>query len=417
MARDVQDIAKELLLTALDGHGKSSDDGKSSHGLSGATGMVAGAGAAALAPMAFRSLAKSLGLKQASDLVKSPGEALGGLTSRLGESVGAGLGDKVGEKVDEAGGPAGMLGDAVKSALPFGGGDDGGGARSGAPGAGKGRRMPVQQSVDIGLPLETVYNQWTQFEDWPSFMHRVTRASQEDESTVSFAVKIWGKTKEFTAEIETQRPNERVKWRVTQGMIHTGVVTFHEIGPNLTRMLLSLDVEPGSLIEKAARGMRLVKRAARGDLHRFKGFLEMAEHETGAWRGTIEEGDVVEEHDAAYDRKREYADLDDLVGSAGDSDDDDAAAEDDDGDSEAAEPKRGRARQARGRAAASTPDSKSTSRKGSARSSGGGPARGRSAGTSKAASSGSSSRTRRGASSTSKSRSGGSGTRSRGSKS
>src|SRR5689334_24813575 len=88
--------------------------------------------------------------------------------------------------------------------------------KGGAPGVGKGRRMPVQQSVDIGAPIETVYNQWTQFEDWPSFMHRVTRVTQEDDCTLSFATKIWGKTKEFTANIETQWPNERIDRKSTR---------------------------------------------------------------------------------------------------------------------------------------------------------------------------------------------------------
>jgi uncharacterized membrane protein len=197
------------------------------------------------------------------------------------------------------------------------------GNKGGAQGVGKGRRMPVQQSVDIGAPIETVYNQWTQFEDWPSFMHRVTRVTQEDDCTLSFATKIWGKTKEFTANIETQWPNERIKWSVSQGMTHTGVVTFHELAPNLTRVLLSFDVEPGSLIEKAARGMRHVKRAARADLHRFKALIEMAGLETGAWRGRIEDGEVVEEHDPSYDEQREYADVEDLVEPADEEDDDD----------------------------------------------------------------------------------------------
>ena len=203
------------------------------------------------------------------------------------------------------------------------------GNKGGTPGVGKGRRMPIQQSVDIGAPIETVYNQWTQFEDWPSFMHRVTRVSQEDDCTVSFATKIWAKTKEFTAKIETQRPNERIKWSVSQGMTHTGVVTFHELAPNLTRVLLSFDVEPGSLIEKAARGMRHVKRAARADLHRFKALIEMAGLETGAWRGTIEDGELVEEHDPSYDEQREYADASDLAG-AGDEEEDEADDENED---------------------------------------------------------------------------------------
>jgi uncharacterized membrane protein len=215
------------------------------------------------------------------------------------------------------------------------------GNKGGAPGVGKGRRMPVQQSIDIGAPVETVYNQWTQFEDWPSFMHRVTRVTQEDECTISFAAKIWGKTKEFTANIETQRPNERIKWRVSQGMTHTGVVTFHELAPNLTRVLLSFDVEPGSLIEKAARGMRHVKRAARADLHRFKALIEMAGLETGAWRGVIEEGELVEEHDPSYDEQREYADAQSVLSADDDEDEDEEEQDDEDEDDDEVEAQEG----------------------------------------------------------------------------
>jgi uncharacterized membrane protein len=307
MAQDVQDKVREIITSALEGGGRSANGhGKNnSHGgLSGMRGLVAGAGAAALVPVAVKNagkLAKALGMEGLTDAVKAPGQALGGITSNIGDRVGASIGEKVTDKVDQAGGPSGILKDTVKSALPFGGGgdDDDDAGKQGEPGVGKGRRMPVQQSVDIGAPIETVYNQWTQFEEWPNFMHRVTRVTQDDDTTVKFATKIWGKTKEFTAEIETQRPDERIKWRVSEGLTHTGVVTFHELGPRLTRVLLGMDVEPGGLLEKAARGMRHVKRAARADLHRFKAFIEMSERETGAWRGVIEDGEVVEEQPKA----------------------------------------------------------------------------------------------------------------------
>jgi polyketide cyclase/dehydrase/lipid transport protein len=176
---------------------------------------------------------------------------------------------------------------------------------------GNGRRMPVQQAVDVAVPVETAYNQWTQFEEWPQYMHRVTRVTMDDDCTVLFATKIWGKTKEFTAQIETQRPDERIKWRVSQGITHTGVVTFHELAPRLTRIELNVDVDPGSLIEKAARGMRHIKRAMRADLHRFKAFIEMQELETGAWRGVIEDGELVEEHPEDYDAQRDDSDIED----------------------------------------------------------------------------------------------------------
>ena len=187
---------------------------------------------------------------------------------------------------------------------------------------GNGRRMPVQQAVDVAVPIETAYNQWTQFEEWPEFMHRVTRVTMDDDCTVSFATKIWGKTKEFEAQIETQRPDERIKWRVSRGITHTGVVTFHELAPRLTRIELNVDVEPGSLLEKAARGMRHIKRAMRADLHRFKAFIEMQELETGAWRGVIEDGELVEEHPEDYDAQ--HSDIEDATAGA----EEDSAAED-----------------------------------------------------------------------------------------
>jgi len=333
-------------------------------GLSGTRGLAAGAGAAALAPVAVKGISK---------LVKSDGslaEGIAGGPKKLAEGavskVGEKVSDKVGSKIDDAGGPSGILKDTVKSALPFGGG---GGTKNDAQGVGKGRRMPIQQSVDIGLPLETVYNQWTQFQEWPKFMHRVKRVTQEDPRQVSFAVKIWGKTKEFTADIETQRPDDRIKWKTTEGMTHSGVVTFRELGPNLTRVLLSFDVDPGGLLEKYARGARYVKRAARADLHRFVAFIEMLEHETGAWRGRIEDGEVVEDHDPAYDRKREYASADELLGGSDDeeSDDDSSASGRNGGDPSRRGRRTGSGRGQSGTRAAS---SRSSSRGGSSRSSG-----------------------------------------------
>src|SRR5207248_7142985 len=94
------------------------------------------------------------------------------------------------------------------------------------------------------------------------------------------------------AKIVEQGPDERIKWEVIEGVTHTGVVTFHEIGPRLTRMEVNIDVQPGSLIEKAARGMRHIKRAVRADMHRFKAHVMMAEEESGSWRGRIDDGKV-----------------------------------------------------------------------------------------------------------------------------
>ncbi len=330
MATDMQGIVRGILANALQSDGLANalqgggggtdgsangNSGSSGGGLKGMKGLAAGAGVAALAPVIFRNagkLARSLGVENLEDVVKSPGEALEGAKSNIGDRLSSSVKDKAKGAVDEAGGPGGIVKDAAKQMLPFGG--SGGGGKGGAEGVGKGRRMPVQQIVDVGVPIETVYNQFTQFEDWPQFMHRVKRATQDDDCTVSFAVRIWGKTKEFTAKIDTQRPDQRIKWKASQGMSHSGVLTFHELGPNLTRVILNFDVDPGSLVEKFARGARHVKRAARADLHRFAAFIEMAEQETGAWRGVIEDGELVEEHDPSYDEQREYSDIEELAG-------------------------------------------------------------------------------------------------------
>ena len=175
----------------------------------------------------------------------------------------------------------------------FGGSDDedekGGAA---GDGTGKGRRMPVQQSVDVAVPIDEAYDQWTRFEEWPEFMHRVDSVQQVDDSTVHISTKVWGVTKEFEAEIVEQRPDERIEWHSEDGLMNSGVVTFHRLAPRLTRIEVTMDVKPDSLLEKAGRGMRFTKRAVRGDLHRFKAYVEMEEHTDKGWRGTIEDGDV-----------------------------------------------------------------------------------------------------------------------------
>ena len=244
--------------------------------LSGGKGIAAGAGLAILAPLAGKGIAKLARSKLGGRLqVPSPKEAVSEVGSKMSDAM-----------------PS--AGDVLPG--PLGGSGDGGG-EGGPPGTGSGRRMPIQQSMDVGVPVETAYNQWTQFEEWPKFMHRLEHVSQEDDCTVSFGSKIWGINKTFEARIIEQYPDERIKWEVEDGPSHVGVVTFHPLAERLTRIELDLDVDPDSLLEKAGRGMRFVKRAVRGDMHRFKAFVELNDEETGAWRGVIEDGEVVEPHE------------------------------------------------------------------------------------------------------------------------
>jgi uncharacterized membrane protein len=323
MAKDVTDvgdvigsavgkIAREAA-HSVSGNGRNGLTGKSTNGaLSGMRGVAAGvAAAAAAAPLVAKGAGK---------LVKGAGKRVASPAKDATEKVGGKAKEAVGEKIDEAGGAGGVAKEAGKSLIPGvgskggdqKGGDQKGGGQKGTPGVGKGRRMPVQQAVDVAVPLQTAYNQWTQFEEWPQFMHRLDQATQEEDATVSFRTKVWGMSREFEGQIVQQRPDERIMWNVSKGVQHTGVVTFHELAPRLTRIQVSLDVEPGSLLEKAARGMRHMKRAVRADLARFKAFIEMQEVETGAWRGVIEDGEVVQEHPSNYDGGRDYADFEDI---------------------------------------------------------------------------------------------------------
>jgi hypothetical protein len=128
-------------------------------------------------------------------------------------------------------------------------------------------------------------------------MHRAESASQEDEGHVTFKTKMWAINRQWEAEITDQRPDERIAWKTTSGPNLAGVATFHELAPRLTRVEVNVDFAPQGFFEKIGRGWRFAKRAIRGDLHRFKAYVEMHEEETGEWRGYIRDGEVIEEQD------------------------------------------------------------------------------------------------------------------------
>jgi uncharacterized membrane protein len=162
-------------------------------------------------------------------------------------------------------------------------------------GAGRGRRLPVQEFVDVGVDLDTAYDQFTQFEDWPRFMHRVERIEQRDDATLMWHENLWGVRRSWEAEITEQTPCERIAWRSTSGPRTVGVATFHRLADNLTRIAVTFDFQPQGLFEKAASGTRISRRALASDLMRLKAFIELRDEATGGWRGRIEEGELVDE--------------------------------------------------------------------------------------------------------------------------
>ncbi len=146
---------------------------------------------------------------------------------------------------------------------------------------------PTQQSIEIDLPVSTVYNQWTQFEDFPHFMEGVERVTQLDDKRLHWVAEIAGTREEWDAEIVDQEPDRRISWRSIGGTKNDGVVGFQPIGPNSTRVTLDLDIEPQGLKEKVGEKLGFVSKQVEGDLKRFKEFIESRGVETGAWRGRV----------------------------------------------------------------------------------------------------------------------------------
>jgi len=145
----------------------------------------------------------------------------------------------------------------------------------------------VQKSIDVNAPVNSVYNQWTQFEDFPAFMEGVKEVRQLDDSHLHWCAEIAGKDVEWDAEITEQIPDQRIAWRSVDGTPNAGVVSFHRLNDGETRVMLQMDYDPEGVIENAGDMLGMLSHRVEGDLERFKDFLESRGSETGAWRGEI----------------------------------------------------------------------------------------------------------------------------------
>ncbi|GIE92750.1 SRPBCC family protein [Paractinoplanes rishiriensis] len=147
----------------------------------------------------------------------------------------------------------------------------------------------VTESVDVDVPVRAAYNQWTQFEEFPRFMDGVEEVRQLDNTHTHWKTKIGGVSREFDAEITEQLPDERVAWKSTDGENQAGVVTFHRLDDDHTRVTVQMDFHPHDLVETAGDKLGFVDRKVKGDLRRFKEFIEKRGGvETDAWRGQID---------------------------------------------------------------------------------------------------------------------------------
>jgi uncharacterized membrane protein len=148
--------------------------------------------------------------------------------------------------------------------------------------------MPrFEDSIDVNVPVRTAYDQWTQFEEFPRFMEGVERVVQRDDRTLDWTAKIAGQTKEWTAEITDQTPDVRIAWKSTAGDENGGAVLFQALDAGTTRLTLKLDADPEGPIETVGANLGFLERRVKGDLERFKAFIQSRGSATGAWRGEI----------------------------------------------------------------------------------------------------------------------------------
>jgi uncharacterized membrane protein len=146
----------------------------------------------------------------------------------------------------------------------------------------------IEESIDVSVPVETAYNQWTQFEEFPDFMEGIERVKQLDDKRLHWVAEVGGTREEWDAEITEQKPDERIAWTATSGKGNAGVVTFQRLDPQQTRILVQLDWEPEGVRESIGSTLGMDSRRVQGDLERFKDLIEARGAESGAWRGEVD---------------------------------------------------------------------------------------------------------------------------------
>jgi uncharacterized membrane protein len=150
----------------------------------------------------------------------------------------------------------------------------------------------IEKSIEIDRPVRAVYNQWTEFEEFPRFMEGVKSVQQLDDRRLQWEAEIGGKTKTWQAEIYEQEPDKRIAWHSTSGALNSGKVDFEPLSAERTRVSLRMSYVPEGAIEKVGDAVGLVSVRVSGDLKRFKEFIERDSSQPEGWRGEIHGGQV-----------------------------------------------------------------------------------------------------------------------------
>jgi uncharacterized membrane protein len=297
--------AMEELKDKVSSNGSGDDSGS---GLSSLKSVLLPAAATAAA-----AAAAGLAAKKGPDLMKK-------ITGEANEEAEE-LGGKAAEGAkEEMGASGGLMGKAASKLM---GGKGGGGGK-------KTRRLPIQRWTDVAVPVDRAYEAWTQFEEFPKFMHRVLEVKQEDENKIHWQEKIWFSSREWDGEITDQRENDRIAWKTVSGTQHSGLVSFHKLDDKLTRVMVTVDFVPEGMVEKMASGMRFVKRAVQADLARFKAYVELEDVEGLEYKSKPAEMEQHREGDDEDEKDKGDGDKQEAEGRG----DDDSGDEDRDRDSE-----------------------------------------------------------------------------------
>src|SRR4051812_8229181 len=265
---------------------------------------------------------------QAQRMLVGVGRKLGETTGKLndiaeGNSPGFGkLALDGGRKLAEGKGP-------LRSALEVGAGrakDSVVGAFKNLGGGGKGKRKRgsgqkptvIIEFIDVGVDLRTAYDQWTQYQDFSTFAKGVKSANRADDTHSDWQMKIFWSNRNWKATTTEQIPDDRIQW-TSEGAKGTtkGVVSFHKLADNLTRVLLVIEYYPQGLFEKTGNIWRAQGRRARLDLKNFARFITLKGEAEDGWRGEIEDGEVVKSHEDAVAEEEESEESEESEGAEG----------------------------------------------------------------------------------------------------
>jgi uncharacterized membrane protein len=291
-------------------------------------------------------LMKALGEKAMGSVT----ERVGGLTDKLGDIAGGGPIGKAVEKGGEAKAKGDSpVGGALKGAVS--------GVKDKITGGGKGNKSPkatkamnIIEEIDVGVPISVAYNQWTSYDQFPSFMKKVESvdAMDDEDTKITWKAQVFWSHRTWEATIIEQAPDEKIVWRSKGEKGHVdGAVTFHEIGPNLTRILVVLEYYPQGLFERTGNLWRAQGRRARLELKHFRRHVMtrtlLDPDEVEGWRGIIEDGEIVKSHDEVVEeeeQEQQEGDEDEYDEEGGEQPDDEYE-EDDEFDEDGEEPDEG----------------------------------------------------------------------------